>query len=47
MDKAYRVVYIVSGSEEVITGFVSLRTASNEAWHLRSLGFVAWAESVS
>lgn len=47
MSNAYRVVYIVSGSEEVITGFYSLRTASDEAWHLRSLGLVAWAESVA
>lgn len=47
MDSRYRVVYIVSGLEEVITGFFSLRSASDEAWHLRSLGLVAWAESVA
>ena len=43
----FRVVYVVSGLEEVISGFWSLRTASDEAWHLRRLGFVAWAESAS
>ena len=47
MSDTYRVVYIVAGSEEVITGFVSLRSAADEAWHLRRLGFVAWAESAS